>query len=79
MRNHIISIIFFQLKCFWLFLLVDLPTSFSFIPPSTEFVISWSKKMFMFGELNETGNTVQYVNFTAVLFMSNKAIFFNNI
>jgi len=34
----------------------DLPTSFSFIPPSTQFVISWSKKMFMFGELNETGS-----------------------
>ena len=43
------------IRVFCLFLLVDLPNSFSFIPPSTQFVIAWSKKMFVFGKLNETG------------------------
>ncbi|XP_078349595.1 cation channel sperm-associated auxiliary subunit epsilon-like [Oculina patagonica] len=37
----------------------DPPLSFSFIPPSTQFVIVWSKKSLTFGRLNESGSVLK--------------------
>ncbi|XP_022777503.1 cation channel sperm-associated protein subunit epsilon-like [Stylophora pistillata] len=34
----------------------DPPTYFSFIPPSTNYLIAWSRKFLAFGRLNETGS-----------------------
>ncbi|KAJ7365470.1 hypothetical protein OS493_005578 [Desmophyllum pertusum] len=37
----------------------DPPISFSYIPPSTQFMIVWSEKSFAFGRLNETGSVLK--------------------
>ena len=33
----------------------DPPSHFLFIPPSTQYLIAWSQKLFAFGRLNGTG------------------------